>query len=137
VNRHETTTSRNSAQEKAMKRPTRTAPLAGLTMLGLAMCGATAFASCPGDTQVEMNECAAAEFKRTDAELNRVYSKLTRSPGLVAAERAWITYRDAECAYQRAAVSGGSMASMVDSACRSNLTKERIRLLKEDAANGG
>lgn len=45
--------------------------------------------------------------------MNAYYAKLEKTKELVAAERAWITYRDAECAYQVKAVEGGSMAPLV------------------------
>jgi uncharacterized protein YecT (DUF1311 family) len=35
-------------------------------------------APCKGNTQHELNVCAAAEFKRVDAELNRVYQQLLK-----------------------------------------------------------
>jgi uncharacterized protein YecT (DUF1311 family) len=119
-----------------MKQSIVTLQLVGLTVIGTVMCGTTSLASCPGLTQVEMNECAAAESRRDDAELNRVYSKLVKSPELIAAERAWVAYRDAECAYEHAIEAGGSIASMEESMCRSNRTKERIKLLKENAIDG-
>lgn len=120
-----------------MKQSVKTMRLAGLITLGVAIYGTASLASCPGETQFEINQCAAADARRDDAELNRVYSKLTKSPELIAAQRAWVAYRDAECTYERAAEGGGSMASLTESTCRSNRTKERIKLLKEDAANGG
>ena len=119
-----------------MKQSIKTVQLAGMMVLGMAIYGTASLAACPGDTQFEMNQCAAAGAKRDDAELNRVYSKLTKSPELIAAERAWVAYRDAECTYESALDGGGSMASLTESTCRSNRTKERIKLLKENAIDG-
>ena len=55
------------------------------------------------NTQSEMNSCAGEEAKRVDEELNRVYkqllSKVRGNPlataKIRAAQRAWVTYRDA------------------------------------------
>jgi len=54
-------------------------------------------------TQMEINACAGDEATRTDAELNAVYRKLLAAAGsdteavekIKAAEKAWLTYRDA------------------------------------------
>jgi uncharacterized protein YecT (DUF1311 family) len=54
-------------------------------------------------TQSEITVCAGEEAKRSDAELNAVYQKLLLQAAgqqnavakITAAERAWITYRDA------------------------------------------
>lgn len=55
-------------------------------------------------SQFELNECAASDLKKADDELNRVYKEiLKRHAGdqvfvkrLKAAQRAWISFRDAE-----------------------------------------
>jgi uncharacterized protein YecT (DUF1311 family) len=54
-------------------------------------------------TQMEMNACASEEAARADGELNEVYRKVLAQAGrqeeavakIKAAEKAWITYRDA------------------------------------------
>jgi len=57
-----------------------------------------------GGTTLGMKECAAAELKIQDARLNAAYHKamaeLTarQKAKLVTAQRAWIAFRDAECA---------------------------------------
>lgn len=79
---------------------------------------------------------AAASFKKADAALNAVYSDLTRllsSPSvqkLRASQRAWLAFRDAECALQGSAVEGGSAKPMVVSQCMARLTEERVRQLR-------
>jgi uncharacterized protein YecT (DUF1311 family) len=58
------------------------------------------------DTQSEMNECAAREAHKADVALNATYKALiqelkgdkTAITKLVAAEKAWIAFRDAELA---------------------------------------
>jgi uncharacterized protein YecT (DUF1311 family) len=57
-----------------------------------------------GQSTLGMMDCAAAETKIQDARLNAAYRKamagLTaeQKPRLQAAQRAWIAFRDAECA---------------------------------------
>jgi uncharacterized protein YecT (DUF1311 family) len=102
--------------------------------LGAALSG-QAHAACPGDTQMEMNECAANDYNAADKELGKFYAKLEKSKELVAAERAWISYRDAECAYQMKAVEGGSMAPMVQAVCLADLTNRRLQQLTADRQN--
>jgi len=56
------------------------------------------------NNQFELNECAAGEFKKADDELNRVYRQIQKRNAkdpvfldrLKAAQRAWISFRDAE-----------------------------------------
>ncbi len=58
------------------------------------------------DTQSEMNDCAAREAKKADTALNKTYQQLlskisdnkTATARVVAAEKAWIAFRDAELA---------------------------------------
>ena len=88
-------------------------------------------AACPGDTQMEMNECAAVEYKKVDKRLNEVYAKIPKSPELLAAQRAWIAFRDAECKFETSSVSGGSMAPLVYASCLQVLTSDRIKQLEQ------
>jgi len=96
-------------------------------------------AACPGDTQTEMNQCAAADYKRADAELTSIYNQLKHTPQLKAAERAWIAYRDTECVYEHHATPEGSMYIMEEMLCKMEVTKQRINTLenalKEDYGN--
>jgi uncharacterized protein YecT (DUF1311 family) len=58
------------------------------------------------DTQAQMNECAARQANEADAALNAVYRELlnklkdnkTATAKIVAAQNAWVTFRDAELA---------------------------------------
>ncbi len=90
---------------------------------------ATAQAACPGETQMEMNACAASDYARADEELNAIWRKLPKTTQLIAVQRAWIAYRDAECTYQKAQFEGGSIAPLIYSSCLSDLTKERTKIL--------
>src|SRR5262245_42747323 len=62
--------------------------------------------SAAGQTQAEMNDDAYKTFEKADARLNVVYKKLLKMYAgpesavtrkkIIAAERAWIVYRDAQ-----------------------------------------
>ena len=92
-------------------------------------------AACPGNNQMEMNQCAANDYRSADKELNAYYSKLEKTKELIAAERAWIAYRDTECAYQVKAVEGGSIAPLIQSSCLADLTRQRLKQLMSDQQN--
>lgn len=117
-----------------MNRPFR------ITLLALAL--ALGGTSASAQSQGEMNQEAAASFKKADAELNRTYTKLLASlddearAKLKAAQRAWVVFRDAEAEYQMdAEARGGSMAAMIYEGTRARLTKARIAQLKESSGN--
>ena len=80
-----------------------------LLVIGVTIFGTPAVARCPGDTQMEMNACAAEDYKRADAKLNAAYRRLAKTPELIATERDWIKYRDTTCANETADYRGGSM----------------------------
>lgn len=94
-----------------------------------------ALAACKGTTQMELNECAGADFKRSDAAMNAAYAKLmkrigpTAQDGLKAAQRAWLSYRDKSCDLEALAVEGGSIQPLVRAECLSQLTAERTKML--------
>jgi uncharacterized protein YecT (DUF1311 family) len=75
-----------------------------------------------------------AAFTKADAELNAVYRKLQSRKNddaqagklLIAAERAWVSFRDAECEFDAADNLGGSIYPMVYSGCLERLTQARI-----------
>lgn len=88
--------------------------------------------SCPdARTQHDLNVCAAQDLVRADSVLNARYQALVGSMPSVqlellrTAQRAWIRFRDAECAYQASAFEGGSMQPMVRSSCLARLTDAR------------
>lgn len=82
-------------------------------------------------TQSEMNICAGRDFERADQELNAVYKKLKRTEKLVAAQKAWLAYRDADCAFAHRASPEGTMYGMETMLCKTARTKERISVLSE------
>ncbi len=82
-------------------------------------------------TQSSMNACAQQRWQATDRELNRIYQSLTpqlsntRRQQLVTAQRAWITFRDSECAFSSSLAEGGSMQPMLLYGCLGGLTETR------------
>ena len=90
-------------------------------------CGADA-------TQMDLNVCAADSAHRSDAALNAAFKeirdRLKDDPAttklLVTAQRAWIGFRDAECAFSSSGTIGGSMNAMILDECLDALTKKRL-----------
>ena len=99
--------------------------------------------------QLEMNMCAQREFERADVELNTQWRataaamresdrgidrKYDREPGyfetLLAAQRAWITYRQQHCLGESFEARRGSLSPLLFSTCMSELTRERTKQLK-------
>ena len=91
--------------------------------------------------QVEMTACAQRDWQLADVDLNEAYraAKLAMKEvdanmvevkrgaflSLRAAERAWISYRDAVCLSESFALQGGSGALMAIYACRARITQVR------------
>ncbi len=94
------------------------------------------------ETQTEMNICASREAETADRRLNQVYkqlqSKVTDSQSkkeLIDAETAWIKFRDRDCQFAAGLNRGGSMASMVQSQCVADLTRQRTKQLEDYIKN--
>ena len=68
---------------------------------------------------------SAADAKRADAELNRVYRSLERDDFLRDAQRAWITYRDAFAAFYVERWRGAAAPEVLQREIVTQLTKER------------
>lgn len=97
-----------------------------------------------GDTTIGSVRCLGAETEIWDDKLNAEY-KTTRSfyagmdadddgrrvDALLKAQRAWIAFRDAECAMEYSAWGAGSIRSIIGADCLMSLTAERtVRLLE-------
>jgi len=87
------------------------------------------------DSQQMMTICAGEDYQAADAKLNQTYQALVDRNGananklLQTAQRAWIAFRDAECAYTTADSVGGSIHPMGVSQCLTGLTNDRITQL--------
>ena len=49
------------------------------------------------------------------------------------AQRAWIKFRDTQCAYERDGARGGTMAPLLDIACQEHLTSQRTHAILTDS----
>ncbi len=92
-------------------------------------------------SQPEMNETALEDFQKADARLNVTYKKLLASldadgkKKLIAAERAWVAYRDAQADFEAdLEARGGSMAPMIYNETCTELTEARIKELNKSIA---
>jgi uncharacterized protein YecT (DUF1311 family) len=97
-------------------------------------------------TQAEMNDCAVAEAHKADVALNAAYRELlnktrdnkTATERVVAAERAWVVFRDAELAAVWPVAKGENpnlLYGSVHPLCYYNelarMTWERVKTLKD------
>ena len=114
----------------------------------LALCCPARVASgedpCPDAAdQHALNRCAAQEFRKADADLNKIYQQLMKGAGaaekvkLRAAQLAWIKFRDAHCDYQSFGNAGGSIYPMVYNFCLAGVMRERTEQFKEILKEAG
>ncbi len=96
--------------------------------------------------QSTMTRCAGLDFEKADAELNRIWPEIRDEAkstdegtgktefldALMASQRAWLAYRDAECAWQGFEAHGGSMEPMLVNACLAQKTNDRIKELQAE-----
>jgi uncharacterized protein YecT (DUF1311 family) len=85
-------------------------------VIGVAPFSGAQAESCDGaKTQAAMNQCADQDFESADTALNAAYRQIIgrlRAQAkerqlLVAAQRSWLAYRDAECSFAASGVQGG------------------------------
>jgi uncharacterized protein YecT (DUF1311 family) len=97
--------------------------------------------------QAEMNICAEQDFEAADAELNAVWKDARKAAkemdadlsdelkgadkALLAAQRAWIGYRDAQCELEGFQARGGTMEPQLVATCKAYTTRARTKELKE------
>jgi len=88
-----------------------------------------------GATTMDMIGCITAENQRQDTGLNKAYKVLMaqlpppRKAQLQGAQRAWIKYRDANCAFYDDP-DGGTLARVNANTCVMTATAERARELE-------
>lgn len=103
-----------------------------ITLLLLCFCN-NSFAQ----TQMEINQTANTNYKKADAELNKVYKQLMlildkdEKPLLIQAEKDWVKFRDSHCKFEASQYEGGSIQPLIYSSCLEELTKKRIAELKQ------
>lgn len=97
-------------------------------------------------TQADMNICASRDYEAADKALNAQYQSVRKIlterdsaasdldkgavDALVAAQRAWIAYRDANCDAVGFQARGGSMEPMLVSSCLAEMSRNRAEELK-------
>jgi uncharacterized protein YecT (DUF1311 family) len=87
------------------------------------------------DTQQTMTWCAQQDYQTADAALNQVYGQLRATLStddrtrLQQAERAWISFRDADCAAAAPVASGQDSLAMVTTQCETTATVARTKQL--------
>jgi uncharacterized protein YecT (DUF1311 family) len=85
------------------------------------------------ETQSGMNICAAEEYRAEDAKLNKTYQEIVKRlvddaeshKLLQVSQRAWIAFRDAECAFANNPNKDGSIYPLLMGQCLTALTKAR------------
>ena len=104
--------------------------LVALFFLGTVSCACA-------QSQVEMTAQSWAEFDKADKELNAVYQKLLKSleddiarKKLIAAQKAWVAFRDAQAELDADAERGGSLENQERAISETETTKARIEELK-------
>lgn len=89
------------------------------------------------ETQLEMNQCINADYKKADKELNSTYQQALKSTSgeqtalFRKAQKKWIEYRDADCQSQTFASHEGSINSMNIGLCLKAKTEQRTKELKD------
>lgn len=87
--------------------------------------------------QQGMNFCASQDFHAADAALNSAWSlirknAIKRSDGvdpLLIGQRAWLDYRDNQCAAESLSFEGGSLQPFINATCRARVTRARTEEL--------
>ncbi|MFB9947736.1 lysozyme inhibitor LprI family protein [Rhizobium puerariae] len=104
-------------------------------------------------TQMEMTYCEEQDLNAADKILNAEYQKARKvmkkwdadaeasfkgaEDALVKAQRAWVAYRDAQCASYGYQARGGTMEPQLIYGCQADLTRKRTAELKELTRNMG
>ncbi len=114
----------------------RNRPVTLLGLIAFASVGGVLVQRSEAQSTGEMRSIAAADYKKVDNELNVVFQKLIKSSSarsaanLRVAQRAWITFRDAEAKFKCTDSEGGSMYPIDYNYALTNLTKQRIQQLR-------
>lgn len=82
--------------------------------------------------------CAYGELAKADAQLNDAYQKTLVLLGstdakvaLVAAQRAWVKFRDADCLVQDRIFQNGTMRAALVGSCLKDRTEQRTKELEK------
>ncbi|RWM07884.1 lysozyme inhibitor LprI family protein [Mesorhizobium sp.] len=110
---------------------------AGVALLLIMPAAHAAAADCAAaKTQAELTTCTAKDAASADTALNAVYKGLSGrlAPAdqqrLRDAQRAWIPFRDKECAFRTQPYADGSVYSSLVETCKAELTQARLTQLQ-------
>ena len=100
--------------------------------------GCSAQAQDCDSTQAAMNQCASKQYAALDSELNAQYkaqmaflTSPAKKKALQDAQKKWIAFRDADCAYQVGKrEDGGSLWPLAQAQCLTEQTRTRVEQLK-------
>jgi uncharacterized protein YecT (DUF1311 family) len=94
-------------------------------------------------TQFDLNFCANQKARAADRKLNQAYQRLLnrfkgtrREPQIVAAQTAWLKFRDANCEFSRDRYEGGSIAPMIYVNCIEKMSLDRTKQLEDQGKEG-
>jgi uncharacterized protein YecT (DUF1311 family) len=101
-------------------------------------------------TNADMLYCAVRDYRAADAAMNRAYQsanavavsldigrdkrrdkRMGYRDALLASQRAWLKFRDAQCLVEGFGARGGSMEPLLVTACQEELTKARTKQLQD------
>jgi uncharacterized protein YecT (DUF1311 family) len=107
-------------------------------------------APAPAQTQADLTAQAGGDWKRADMAMNAQYRATmaftktmdahsapdakrgpTYQQALLASQRAWLAFRDAQCVIDSYGYRGGSAQPMEKLACMATLTRQRTKQLKD------
>ncbi|WP_434721972.1 lysozyme inhibitor LprI family protein [Mesorhizobium sp. RIZ17] len=109
---------------------------AGIAILLTTPAARAAIDCAAAKTQADLATCTAGNAASADAGLNAVYKALAGrlAPAdlerLRDAQRAWIPFRDKECAFRTQPYADGSVYSTLVATCKTELTKARLAQLQ-------
>lgn len=103
-----------------------------------ALSAGAAHAACPGQNQLQINDCAAARYATADAQLNAAWppakgfmDSIGAGELLLDAQRKWLAFRDATCSAEIAPYAGGSIQPLIWYDCLARVTLTRTYELQE------
>jgi uncharacterized protein YecT (DUF1311 family) len=117
-----------STAQGALKRPTLPVKAAPNSLASL---------PCPRNpiSTVAIEVCEGHKQLRLDRQFNKLTAALwpildaTARAEFVSAHRAWLTYRDEECAARARAALGGTAAGPIFAVCETEMTRARVKEL--------
>jgi uncharacterized protein YecT (DUF1311 family) len=111
----------------------------GLSLAAALVASVSAAETCDSNkSQAELNHCYGAALKKPDAALNGLYKNIllrlkTDQAGtkpLTSAQKAWLAFRNAECAFSSSGAQGGGAYPMIHATCLDTLTAKRLEDFK-------